>query len=86
MACAFLHIIMVTMGSTLKSSDFVISSDYPFLGASPDGLVSCDCCGEGLVEIKCPFRYRNMTPDCAIALIDQDYFLKRIKMEKLFYL
>nr|XP_054774925.1 uncharacterized protein LOC129283112 [Lytechinus pictus] len=25
-----------------------------FLEASPDGLVSCKCCGEGLVEIKCP--------------------------------
>ncbi|XP_030846196.1 uncharacterized protein LOC115926045 [Strongylocentrotus purpuratus] len=25
-----------------------------FLEASPDGLVSCSCCGGGLVEIKCP--------------------------------
>ena len=67
----------------IKSSGFVISSEYSFHGASPDGLVSCDCCSEGFVEIKCPFRYRNMTPDCAIALIDRDYFLKK---EKSFYL
>ncbi|CAH1266690.1 Hypp3518 [Branchiostoma lanceolatum] len=25
-----------------------------FLGASPDGLVQCTCCGEGLLEVKCP--------------------------------
>ncbi|XP_078661228.1 uncharacterized protein LOC144905429 [Branchiostoma floridae x Branchiostoma belcheri] len=25
-----------------------------FLGATPDGLVQCTCCGEGLLEIKCP--------------------------------
>ena len=28
--------------------------DNQFLGASPDMLVSCRCCGEGVVEIKCP--------------------------------
>ena len=65
------------MNFKVRSTGFVISSDYPFLGVSPDGLVSCDCCGEWLVEIKCPFRYQNMTPDCAIALIDQDYFFKK---------
>lgn len=29
--------------------------DYPFIGATPEGLVSCDCCGEGICEIKCPY-------------------------------
>ncbi len=29
-----------------------ISSDHPFLGASPDGLVNCSCCGAGVCEIK----------------------------------
>ena len=28
------------------------NKDFPFLGASPDGIVSCDCCGIGLCEIK----------------------------------
>ena len=27
---------------------------YLHLGASPDGLVSCTCCGKGVIEIKCP--------------------------------
>ena len=31
-----------------------INPDFPHLGASPDGIIECDCCGEGLIEIKCP--------------------------------
>ena len=33
--------------------------NQPFLCASPDGLASCDCCGEGLVKIKCPYCARD---------------------------
>ena len=32
---------------------------FPHLGDSPDGLISCDCCGSGLIEIKCPYKHRN---------------------------
>lgn len=34
-------------------------SAYPYLGASPDGLTHCNCCGEGLLEIKCPYSIRK---------------------------
>ncbi|XP_060594190.1 uncharacterized protein LOC132748587 [Ruditapes philippinarum] len=39
----------------IQQSGLWINPKYPFIGASPDGLVSCDCCGEGVVEIKCPY-------------------------------
>lgn len=29
------------------------------MGASPDGRVSCDCCEDILVEIKCPYCQRT---------------------------
>ena len=29
--------------------------EHLYLGASPDGVVSCECCGRGLLEVKCPF-------------------------------
>ena len=31
------------------------------MGSSPDGLVSCSCCGQksGCLEIKCPFKHRQ---------------------------
>ena len=45
-------------------SGFVISDQYPYLGASPDAVVH-DPSAEsqfGLAEIKCPYSVRNMTP------------------------
>jgi hypothetical protein len=38
-------------------SGLVINPIYPHLGASPDGRVDCVCCGSGVLEIKCPFKY-----------------------------
>lgn len=29
-----------------------ISTEYPFVGASPDGSVVCDCCGDGYVKLR----------------------------------
>lgn len=31
-----------------------VNPSYPHLGTSPDGLISCSCCGEGVLELKCP--------------------------------
>ncbi|KXJ06371.1 hypothetical protein AC249_AIPGENE12226 [Exaiptasia diaphana] len=35
------------------------ASCKPYIGASPDGLLSCKCCGQSVVEIKCPFSIRD---------------------------
>lgn len=45
-----------------KECGLFLDATYPFLGASPDLLVSCSCCGDGLAEIKCPFTFRNASP------------------------
>ena len=37
--------------------------DLSFIGASPDGLVECSCCGKGLLEIKCPYCIKEKLPD-----------------------
>lgn len=58
-----------------RASGLQISTDYSFLAASPDGVVSCACCGEGLLEIKCPFTCRfkkidevaNVTHSCLVS-------------------
>ena len=42
-----------------------VNSSYPTLGASPDGIIFCDCCGIGTLEIKCPYCSRNSTPETA---------------------
>lgn len=47
----------------IKCCGLFIDSEIPFLGASPDGLIGDD----GIVEIKCPFAARLLTPEDAIA-------------------
>ena len=37
---------------SISSSGFVVSTTSPYTGASPDGLVSCSCCGKGICEVK----------------------------------
>ena len=45
---------------------YFISTDYPFIGASLDSLISCDCFGERCVEVKCPYCKRNATVEEAL--------------------
>ena len=45
----------------IRNSSLVISTTHQLLGASPDGVISCDCCGTGLIEIKCPHRKKDTT-------------------------
>ena len=44
---------------TVHDSGLLINPNWPFIGASPDGIVSCACCGKGTLEIKCPYCHRG---------------------------
>lgn len=44
---------------SMRDSGLVIHNRYPEIGASPDGVVRCDCCGEGSLEVKCPYLVRD---------------------------
>ncbi|XP_021353601.1 uncharacterized protein LOC110450420 isoform X2 [Mizuhopecten yessoensis] len=59
--------------STVRECDFFVDTDHPFMGASPDGLVCCKCCGKGLLEVKCSYTFRDSTPQDACA--DAHYHL-----------
>ncbi|XP_065676124.1 uncharacterized protein LOC136092252 [Hydra vulgaris] len=41
------------------NSGFYVMADMPFFGASPDGIFTCSCHGKGVLEIKCPYNYKN---------------------------
>ena len=43
-----------------SESGLIINPKWPVIGASPDGVVSCTCCGKGVLEIKCPYSHQNM--------------------------
>jgi len=40
---------------SVKNSGLIVTPKFPYLGASPDGIIHCDCCGTGSLEVKCPF-------------------------------
>ena len=35
----------------------------PYLGATPDGIAECDCCERRVIEVKCPFCFKDDVPD-----------------------
>ena len=45
---------------TVMDSGLNVNTNWPMLGASPDGFVFCDCCGKGVCEIKCPYSFRDI--------------------------
>lgn len=58
----------------LSSCGFMINKNYPFLGASPDGVIYCSCHGKYLLEVKCPYRCCNK--GLWEAVNDPSFFLK----------
>ncbi|KAJ8973105.1 hypothetical protein NQ317_006331 [Molorchus minor] len=46
-----------------ESVGLCLNPEYPAFGASPDGLVSCTCCGLGCIEIKCPLCAKDVGVD-----------------------
>ena len=59
-------------------SGFNILQSKPFIDASPDGMVACDFCGEGTLEIECPFSHRHDTIELA-ASSDTPFWIERTK-------
>ena len=44
---------------SVNLSGLILNPNFPYLGASPDGIVNCSCCGVGCLEINCPSKYRD---------------------------
>lgn len=44
---------------TIKDVGLIISEEHQFLAGSPDGIFHCECHGDILLEIKCPFTHRQ---------------------------
>ena len=63
---------------TVYYSGLIVSPAFPYLGASPDGKVMDRNASDkfGLLEIKCPFKYRNEIPSAVLG--NADFCLERI--------
>lgn len=73
----------ITTDTTVRPTGLHVHRDYPFLAASPDGIV-CNGAEEGLLEVKCPSSKIKMTPEEACGdkefcsmLVDNVVTLKR---------
>ena len=45
--------------TSVSQTGLNVNAEFPHLGASPDGVVSCSCHGKALLEIKYPHTYWN---------------------------
>ena len=62
--CQYTNLMKNTPSNFLVvDAGLLLSSTYPYLGASPDGIVSCPCCWVGCLEIKCPYCDREKSID-----------------------
>lgn len=52
------HYVRMTRGNHTnfhaQDCGIFIHPQRSYIGASPDMLISCSCCGDGLLEVKCP--------------------------------
>ena len=53
----------------------MIHPSYPFMGSSPDSFVKCECCGKGVIEVKCPYSCKQKSVNKKAAE-DSQFFLK----------
>ena len=65
---------MLFLSINVITSSGMFVSDNVILGASPDGLISCDCHGKGVFEIKCGMKYWNEDPKSRNVTDNLDYF------------
>ena len=70
-------------------SGLILHPSYPFLGATPDGIVNCSCCGSGVLEIKCPFRCKEKSFEDAASqksfCLEEDNGDLRLKVDHTYY-
>ena len=48
---------------TIKPASLVLYLKKACFGATPDSFLKCDCCGLGVLEVKCPYSCKFSTID-----------------------
>ena len=60
---------------TVIDNGLFIDPKWPYIGAFPDGIICCPCCGKGALEIKCPCCHKGEAINSAAAS-DKKFCLK----------
>lgn len=67
-------------GLKVSMAGMFVDTEHPFVAASPDGIISCTCCGKGTLEVvsflhqRRPTRGRERKPLSDIAVWKMDTF------------
>ncbi len=70
-------------GHQVNLAGLFLDLNYPFIGASPDAVISCSECGDGVLEVKCPYCFKDGIPEeesksfCMEKTDKQQWILKR---------
>lgn len=69
----------------IQEVGFIRSTEFPYLGVSPDRLISCKCHGLGVIEMKGSFKYHGFTVAHAVQT-DPTFPLRKSDSTGEFYL
>lgn len=47
----------------VRESGLYVMEGRPYIGASPDGLVECECCPKRVLEVKCPKTMKKLVQE-----------------------
>ena len=62
----------------LREAGLIVKKDLPYIGASPDAVCTCHCCGTFVVECNCQYSIRT---ERVLDAWNQTDFLKRVDGE-----
>ncbi|KAG0433807.1 hypothetical protein HPB47_019563 [Ixodes persulcatus] len=51
------------VGGVVRESGLYVMEGRPYIGASPDGLVECECCPKRVLEVKCPKTMKKLVQE-----------------------
>ena len=66
----------------LSECGLFLDKDYPLIGGCPNALVTCACCPDGLLQVKCCYKHRGIKPS-EIPRVDRNYHIMYDKEKKL---
>ena len=59
-----------------EPAGLLVCETDPYIGASSDGLIECQCCGKGCIEIKCPYTNADKESKHAASLDTKNFYVQ----------
>ena len=73
---------MLKEDSVVGNCGFVVSPKWPWLGCSPDGIITKDDIVVGYLEVKCPYASNDLDI-CEASQNNKQFFLNKNMVEGL---